>query len=261
MPAERLPAAVEAAAYFVVAEALTNVAKLRRGRARAAVERRARQRPRSSVEVRDDGVGGADPATGSGLRGLADRVAALDGRLERRQPAGRRHHRARGDPVRVVDRRRLGPAARGRRPPARGGRASRSSARPATPRTCCARSRAHKPDVAVVDVRMPPTHTDEGLRAALRDPRRAARRSACSCSRSTSRRPTRCELLADDAEGVGYLLKDRVADVDDFVDAVRRVADGGSALDPEVVSQLLGRRRARRPARRAHAARARGARR
>ena len=67
------------------------------------------------------------------------------------------------------------------------------------------------------------------------------------------------ELLADDAEGVGYLLKDRVADVDAFIDAVRRVADGGSALDPEVVSQLLGRRRARRPARRADPARARGA--
>ena len=69
------------------------------------------------------------------------------------------------------------------------------------------------------------------------------------------------ELLADNAAGLGYLLKDRVADVDAFVDAVRRVADGGSALDPEVVSQLLGRRRADDPLERADRARARGARR
>ena len=95
--------------------------------------------------------------------------------------------------------------------------------------------RRTQPDVAIVDVRMPPTHTDEGLRAAARDPRSATRASACSSCRSTSRTGYAVELLAASAEGVGYLLKDRVADVERFVDAVRRVARAASALDPEVV--------------------------
>ena len=85
-PAERLPAAVESASYFVVAEALTNVARYAQAsRAEVSVSRANGQ---VEVEVRDDGVGGADPGAGSGLRGLADRVAALDGRLEVDQPAG-----------------------------------------------------------------------------------------------------------------------------------------------------------------------------
>jgi signal transduction histidine kinase len=85
-PDERLPARVEAAAYFVVAEALTNVAKYAQAtRASVAVERR---NGHAMVEVRDDGVGGADPARGSGLTGLVDRLAALDGRLEVESPEG-----------------------------------------------------------------------------------------------------------------------------------------------------------------------------
>ena len=88
-----------------------------------------------------------------------------------------------------------------------------------------------------------------------------ARRRRSSSSRSTSSTTYATELLADGRGGVGYLLKDRIMDVDDFVDAVRRVAEGGTALDPEVVAQLFSRRGARRPARAAHAARARGARR
>jgi DNA-binding NarL/FixJ family response regulator len=101
---------------------------------------------------------------------------------------------------------------------------------------------AHKPDVAVIDVRMPPTHTDEGLRAAatIRDAHPGT--SVLVLSAYIDEGPA-LELLSDSAEGLGYLLKDRVGDVDAFVDAVRRVADGGSALDPEVVSRLLGRRR------------------
>lgn len=87
MPAERLPAPVEAAAYFVVAEALTNVAKY--ARASSAEVRIARNHGYAVVEVHDDGVGGADPAVGTGLRGLADRLAALDGRLEVHSPPGR----------------------------------------------------------------------------------------------------------------------------------------------------------------------------
>lgn len=102
--------------------------------------------------------------------------------------------------------------------------------------------RAHKPDVAVVDVRMPPTHTDEGLRAAREIRAELPDVSVLVLSQYVEVAYAR-ELLAESAEGLGYLLKDRVTDVDAFADAVRRVAKGGSALDPEVVSQMLGRAR------------------
>jgi DNA-binding NarL/FixJ family response regulator len=98
------------------------------------------------------------------------------------------------------------------------------------------------PDVAIVDIRMPPTHTDEGLRAAreLRD--RHPQLGVLVLSQYV--RPSYAlELLADDARGVGYLLKDRVSDLEELSDAVRRVGEGGSVLDPSVVSQLVGRRR------------------
>ncbi|HWV86387.1 MAG TPA: response regulator transcription factor [Capillimicrobium sp.] len=101
---------------------------------------------------------------------------------------------------------------------------------------------AHKPDVAVVDVRMPPTHTDEGLRAAAEIRERYPGTAVLVLSQVIET-GSALELLTASAEGIGYLLKDRVADVDRFLEAVRRVADGGSALDPEVVSTLLGRRR------------------
>jgi DNA-binding NarL/FixJ family response regulator len=100
----------------------------------------------------------------------------------------------------------------------------------------------HKPDVAIVDIRMPPTHTDEGLRAAQTI--RAQHPQVGVLVLSQYVEPTYAmELLADNAEGVGYLLKDRISDLDDFAAAVRRVGEGGSALDPAVVSQLVGRRR------------------
>jgi DNA-binding NarL/FixJ family response regulator len=101
---------------------------------------------------------------------------------------------------------------------------------------------AHKPDVAVVDIRMPPTSTDDGLRAALEIRRRLPGTGVLVLSQYVEEGYA-LELVGDRAEGTGYLLKDRVADVDRFVDAVRRVGDGGSALDPEVVATLLGRRR------------------
>jgi DNA-binding NarL/FixJ family response regulator len=101
---------------------------------------------------------------------------------------------------------------------------------------------AHKPDVAIVDVRMPPTHTDEGLRAAAEIRSKHADTGVLVLSQYIEEAYA-MELLSSNAEGVGYLLKDRVADLDRFVDAVRRVGEGGSALDPEVVSRLLGRRR------------------
>jgi DNA-binding NarL/FixJ family response regulator len=102
--------------------------------------------------------------------------------------------------------------------------------------------RAHKPDVAVVDVRMPPTHTDEGLRAAAAIRQAHPGTGVVVLSAYIDEGPA-LELISDGAEGLGYLLKDRVADIEGFVDAVRRVAGGGSALDPEVVSRLLGRHR------------------
>jgi DNA-binding NarL/FixJ family response regulator len=101
---------------------------------------------------------------------------------------------------------------------------------------------AHKPDVAVVDIRMPPTNTDDGLRAALRIRDEHPQTGVLVLSAYVEEAYA-LELVAESASGLGYLLKDRVADVDGFVDAVRRVADGGSALDPEVVSRLVGRNR------------------
>ena len=102
--------------------------------------------------------------------------------------------------------------------------------------------RSYAPDVAIVDIRMPPTHTDEGLKAAQQIRERHPGIGVLVLSQYAE--PAYAmELLADSAEGVGYLLKDRVSDVDEFCAAVKRVAEGGSALDPTVVSQLVGRRR------------------
>lgn len=100
---------------------------------------------------------------------------------------------------------------------------------------------AHRPDVAVVDVRLPPSFTDEGIRAALRARERVPGLPVLVLSQYVEDTYAR-ELLAE-GTGVGYLLKDRVARVDDFLDALRRVAAGGTALDPEVVRQLLTTRR------------------
>jgi DNA-binding NarL/FixJ family response regulator len=98
------------------------------------------------------------------------------------------------------------------------------------------------PDVVVADVRMPPTHTDEGVRAAVRLRRAHPGVGVLVLSQYVEEQYA-TELLAGSSHGVGYLLKDRVADVREFVEAVVRVAEGGTALDPEVVAQLLGRSR------------------
>lgn len=102
---------------------------------------------------------------------------------------------------------------------------------------------AHRPDVSVVDVRMPPTQRDEGLRAAVEARRRVPGTPILVLSQYVERQYA-TELLADHAGGVGYLLKDRVGDIPEFIDALRRVARGGTALDPEVVAQLMARNRA-----------------
>jgi DNA-binding NarL/FixJ family response regulator len=101
---------------------------------------------------------------------------------------------------------------------------------------------AHKPEVAVVDIRMPPTSTDDGLRAALEIRRNLPGTGVLVLSQYVEEGYA-LDLVDDRADGTGYLLKDRVADVDRFVEAVRRVGEGGSVLDPEVVATLLGRRR------------------
>ena len=101
--------------------------------------------------------------------------------------------------------------------------------------------RAHKPDVAIVDVRMPPDNTDDGLRAALSIRAELPDVGILLLSQYVEERYIG-ELLAGGTEGIGYLLKDRVAEVDRFTEAVRRVGDGGSVLDPQVVAQMVGRR-------------------
>ena len=100
----------------------------------------------------------------------------------------------------------------------------------------------HRPDLVVVDVRMPPTHTDEGIRAALVIRRQHPEVAVVVLSQYVEERYA-TDLLSIGTSGVGYLLKDRVAHVPEFLDALRRVADGGTALDPEVVAQLLVRHR------------------
>ncbi len=101
----------------------------------------------------------------------------------------------------------------------------------------------HRPDVSVVDVRMPPSQRDEGLRAAIEARRRVPGTPVLVLSQYVERQYA-TELLADRAGGVGYLLKDRVGDIREFMDALRRVARGGTALDPDVVAQLMGSRHA-----------------
>src|ERR687892_2396871 len=106
------------------------------------------------------------------------------------------------------------------------------------------RTLAHRPDVAVVDVQMPPRHEDDGLRAAMQL-RTTAPETGILVLSQFYEESYALDLIGDRAEGVGYLLKERVGDVDTFVDSLRRVAAGGSALDPEIVGRMLGRRPAR----------------
>jgi DNA-binding NarL/FixJ family response regulator len=107
--------------------------------------------------------------------------------------------------------------------------------------------REHAPDVAIVDIRMPPTHTDEGLKAAEAIRAEYGTKVGILVLSQYVETTFALRLVADGAGGVGYLLKDRVDDLEDFSDSIRRIAKGGSVIDPEVVAQLVGRRRARVP--------------
>jgi DNA-binding NarL/FixJ family response regulator len=118
------------------------------------------------------------------------------------------------------------------------------AAQAGNPSELLAAVRQHRPEVAIIDIRMPPTHTDEGLQAAAAI--RAEHGTAVGILVLSQYVETSfaLRLVADGAGGVGYLLKDRVEDLEDFADAIRRVAHGGSVIDPEVVAQLVSRRRA-----------------
>lgn len=107
--------------------------------------------------------------------------------------------------------------------------------------------RAERPDVAITDIRMPPTHTDEGLRAAEAIVAEHGPTVGVLVLSQYVETTFALRLISDGVGGVGYLLKDRVDDLEDFSDAVRRIARGGSVVDPEIVAQLVGRRRARGP--------------
>jgi DNA-binding NarL/FixJ family response regulator len=108
------------------------------------------------------------------------------------------------------------------------------------------KARAHRPDLVIADIRMPPSNTDDGLRAALQIRRELPGTAVLVVSQYVQERYA-VELLGDDASGVGYVLKQRVADLDRFFAALRRVLDGGSVVDPEVIATMLGHRRAGRP--------------
>ena len=233
----RPPAPVESAAYFAVSELLANVSKHAEARQTwidirhaggDAADRRHRQRPRRR-------------RPGPGQRAARDRAAA--GRLRRRardqQPARRSDRGHHGDPVRVVIAEDLFLLRDGltRMLQAHGLQIAAAVDNGADLLAAVA---ADQPDVAIVDVRLPPTFTDEGIRAALAARREVPGLPVLVLSQYVEQLYAR-ELLASGSGGIGYLLKDRVFDSGQFVDAVRRVAAGGTAMDPEVIARLLAR--------------------
>ena len=248
VPAGRYPAPIEATAYFVVSEALANVAKHAPGAtAQVAIRQLAGQ---IVVEVTDDGPGGARPGAGSGLRGLADRVASVGGTL-RVDSAGRRNPAPGGDPVSVT----APGAAPLRVVIAEDAVLLREGlSRVLTDAGLDVAGAAGdaerllqlvgalRPDVVLADIRMPPTQTTEGLQAA-RQIRQQWPGTAVVVLSQYVETEHLFDLLADDPRGVGYVLKERVADVTQFTDAIRRVAGGESVIDPEVVSRLVARPR------------------
>ena len=230
---ERLPGDVEAAAYFLASEAVTNVVK--HANATAVSLSAGRENGCLRIVVADDGVGGAGLRPGSGLAGLADRVDALGGRLDIDSAPGAGTRVTRGAAVRVIIAEdqvllREGLA----RLFADAGHDVVGTAGDGA--GLLAMAAALRPDLAVVDVRMPPTYTDEGIRAAAA--LRAEHPSVGVLVLSQHVETGGVVGLAS-AGGFGYLLKDRVLDVAEFLATAERVARGGSALDPQVVATLL----------------------
>ena len=241
-PVGRLPGHVETAAYFVVAESLANIAKY--AEASEAWVTVGRENGSAHIEIRDDGRGGARPDRGTGLRGLADRVGALDGevtiesaRAAERESSPRSHARR--------DRRRHGARPRRAGTPAAGqgfdvcGRAHDGA-------ELVAMWRKSPPDAVVTDIRMPPTHTDEGLVAAAEIRARFPETSVLVLSQYVE--IGYALRLIEGQEGhCGYLLKDRVTNASEIVDALNRVTAGEMVVDAELVTALLARPRSRDP--------------
>ena len=229
-----LAPAVESAAYFVIAEALTNTAKhacAQRSWVLLSDERRA-----LAVVVGDDGRGGADPE-GSGLAGLRARVEALDGSLRVDSPDGNGTVRGGEASLRVVIAEDLALLREGLVALLRENEidvVAQVEDGPALLRAIA----GHKPDLAIVDVRLPPTYSDEGLLAAIEARRRQPALGVLVLSQYVETAYA-SELIGEDTAGIGYLLKERVGDVRAFLDALQRVAAGGTVLDRQVVAELL----------------------
>ena len=238
--AQRLPPAVETAAYFVVAEALTNIVKhAPQARARVALQQDGSM---LVVEVADDGQGGADPS-GGGLTGLEQRVEALDGRLEVHSMPGDGDGYLGGVALRVVvveDNALLREGLIALLAENGVDVVAQATDGPGLLRIVG----GHRPDLAIVDVRLPPTFSDEGVRAAIEARIRHPGLGILILSQYVEPVYTQ-ELLATGEGGIGYLLKERVGEVRAFIDAVQRVATGGTALDREVVTQLMDARHGR----------------
>ena len=196
-----------------------------------------------TVEVADDGIGGAGTGGGSGLRGLADRVEALGGRFTVSSPPGRgttlRAEIPCGVRVALADDAVLLREGLARLLTEAGFEVVGLAGDGDELLELVERTR---PDVAIVDIRMPPTHTDEGLRAAKVIRERWPAVGILVLSQHVNARYA-LELLSTGTDGVGYLLKERVSDLDELTSSVNRVGHGGSVLDPAVVGEFVGRRR------------------
>ena len=232
----RLDPPIESALYFGIAELLTNAVKHAQAtRARISIARE--PTPDIVVEVEDNGRGGADVRAGGGLAGLRRRLAVFDGTLEITSPAGGPTRVEDGGAMRIVVAEDLYLLRDGmvRLIEAYGHQVVATAT--TGPETLDALLK-WRPDVAVVDVRMPPTQSDEGLRAALAARREVPGLPVLILSQHVEQLYAR-ELLADGTGGIGYLLKDSVFDADQFIDALERVAAGGTAMDPAVIAKLL----------------------
>ena len=253
----RLPQPLEAAAYFAVAEALTNVVK--HSGASAAWVRARRTAGLLTIEVGDDGRGGAGPRIVRDRAGRdepqAERVRRHSPRI---QPARRAYPGHHGDAVRAVIAEDLALLRDGlvRLLTAHG--ISVAEAVPDGTSLLDALLK-HRPDIAIVDVRLPPTFTSEGLRAAIEAREQLPGLPVLVLSQYVEPLYAR-DLLSDRAGAIGYLLKDRVMDPAQFVAAVRQVAAGGTVMDPEVIAELLGAARYRQATGPAHPPRAGSAR-